>query len=162
MCIVINNGNACNLSLVLETAVCSCKAAKTFDNDFFGKTKKMSQSDRSQSIGYIVDARYFQVVASHFDTVTQCSKGSVAVFIIGNISSLIISIMFQTIGNYLAWKIADDVFILRCICIDDQCSVSRKKFCEAAERMTDVIDIFKEVKMVCIHIQDHTDLREKT
>ncbi len=46
-------------------------------------------------------------------------------------------------------------------CVDDECTVCRKKFCKLTERMTDVIDILEEIQMVRIHIQDNTDLREK-
>ena len=84
-----------------------------------------------------------------------------SIFIISDISCLIIGIVFQTISDHITWKIADNVFIFRRICVDDQCAVSRKKFCKTTERMTNVINILKEIQMVSIHVQDNTDLRKK-
>ena len=119
MCIIIYDSNACNFAFVLETAVCTCETSKSFDDHFFRKLQKMTKCDRCQSIGNIVDARHFQIIAANFYTITENGERSVTIFIISNISCLIICVMFQTIGNDLTWKITDDIFIFRCICIDD-------------------------------------------
>ena len=50
---------------------------------------------------------------------------------------------------------------MRRIRIDDQGSVCGKQLGKSAEGMTDIVNILKEIQMVCIHIQDNTDLREK-
>ena len=55
------------------------------------------------------------------------------IFVISDIGCLIVGIMLKTISNDLAWKITYDILIFRCICIDDQCAVSRKELCETAE-----------------------------
>ena len=113
MCIIIYDGNTCYFAFVLETAVSACEASKSFDDHFFRKIQKMSQSDSSQGIGYIVDTRNFQIIAAHFYAVAQYTEGSVAVFVIGNVSSLVICIMLQTIGDDFTWKITDNIFIFR-------------------------------------------------
>ena len=83
------------------------------------------------------------------------------IFVISDIGCLIVGIMLKTISNDLAWKITYDILIFRCICIDDQCAVSRKELCETAERMTDIINVLEEIQMICIHVQDNADFREK-
>ena len=40
MCVVINDGNAADFSLVLETTVCACKASEAFDNYLIRKIQK--------------------------------------------------------------------------------------------------------------------------
>ena len=161
MCIIVYDRNPCNFSFILETAVCSCETSKSLDDHFFGKTKKMTEGNCCQCIGNIVDARHFQIIAANLNAIAQNGEGSMSIFVISDICCLIICIMFQTISDHITWKIPNDIFIFRSICIDDQCTVSRKKLCKAAEGMTDIVNILKEIQMVCIHIQDNTDLREK-
>lgn len=81
--------------------------------------------------------------------------------VIGNISSCIICLMFQTVGKYLAGQSFCDFFILRCICVDDQSSVLWKKLCKFAERAADIFNILEEIQMIRINIQDNADLRKK-
>ena len=83
------------------------------------------------------------------------------ILIIGNTGSLVLCIVLQTICNYLTGKIFDDLFIMRGICIDDQCSVSGKQLGKFAEGMTDVINILEKVQVIRINIQDNADLWEK-
>ena len=45
--------------------------------------------------------------------------------------------------------------------IDNQSAVIRKKLRKGMERIADVVNIFKEVHMVFLDIQDDTDLREE-
>ena len=63
------------------------------------------------------------------------SKGGMAKLVIGNIRSCIICLMLQTVGKYLAGQSFCDFFVLRCICVDDESSVLRKKLCKFAERV---------------------------
>ena len=80
-----------------------------------------------------------------------------SIFVIGNISGLVISRILNAIGDHITWKVFDDVFIMRCVSIDDQGAICREKLCKASERMTDVLNIFEKVQMIGIHIQDHAD-----
>ena len=79
-------------------------------------------------------------------------------FIISNAVSSVISFFFQAVGDDPARKVPDDLFVFRSICIDDQCTVCRKKFCESAEGMTNIINILEEIQMICVDIQDDADL----
>ncbi len=54
-----------------------------------------------------------------------------------------------------------DRLILRCVGVDDQSAERREKLCKFPEGMADVIDVLEEIQMIGIHVQDHTDLREK-
>lgn len=132
MCIIVYDRNPCNFSFILETAVCSCETSKSLDDHFFGKPKKMTEGNCCQCIGNIVDARHFQIIAANLNAIAQNGEGSMSIFVISDICCLIICIMFQTISDHITWKIPDDIFIFRSICIDDQCTVSRKKLCKAA------------------------------
>ena len=85
-----------------------------------------------------------------------------SIFVIGNISGLVISRILNAIGDHITWKVFDDVFIMRCVSIDDQGAICREKLCKASERMTDVLNIFEKVQMIGIHIQDHADFWEKS
>ena len=99
MRIIINNGNACYFAFILETAICSCETAKSFDNDIIRNLKKPSQSNCCQGIGNIVAARNLQIEASGFLTILHNGEGSVAIFVISDICGLILSFMLQTICN---------------------------------------------------------------
>ena len=89
------------------------------------------------------------------------SKGGMAKLVIGNIRSCIICLMLQTLGKYLAGQSFCDFFVLRCICVDNESSVLRKKLCKFAERAADIFNILEEIQMIRINIQDNADLREK-
>ena len=103
-----------------------------------------------------MDTRYLQIITSYFYTMTKNRERSVTIFIIGNIPCLIICILFQTIGDHIAGKVADDLFVSGRVCINDQSSVSRKKLGKTAEGMTDIINILKKVQMIGIYVQDNT------
>ena len=50
---------------------------------------------------------------------------------------------------------------MRGVAVDDQSTVSREFFCEQTERMTDIVNVFKEIQMIGVHVQDDADLREE-
>ena len=84
-----------------------------------------------------------------------------AKFVISNVCGCVFSIVFQTVGDHFTWKIFCDHFVFWCICIDDECTFCREKFCKFAEGMTDIINIFEEIKMIRINIQNDPDGWEK-
>ena len=160
MCIIIHNGNACHFTLVLETAVCTCEASKSLHGNLVRDLKKLCQCNRSQCIGNIVAARNLQIEASGFLTILHNGEGSVTVFVIGDISSLILCVVLQAVCNDLAGKSFDNFLIARCVRIDDQGSVRWQQLGKFAEGMTDVVNILEKVQMVCVNVQDNADLRE--
>ena len=162
MCIIINDSHAANLSLILETTVCAGKFTKSIKDHFIREPQKLSYCKRCQSVGNIVDSGYFQGTGTNLRTIVDNLESSMSEFIIENMGSSIVSRIFQTIGDDLAGESFCDLLILRCVCVDHKCTVSRKKFCKLTERMTDVINVLKEIQMICIHVQDHADLREET
>ena len=161
MCVVINDGNAADLALVLKTTVCTCKASEAFDNYIIRKFQKASYGNGSQCVGNIVDARYTKVIAADFFALEENGEGRMSVFIPGDICGCIICLMLQTIGENMTWKATGNSLVFRCISIDDQSSVRRKKLSKFPEGMTDIVNILEEVQMVGIHVQDHADLREE-
>ena len=58
----------------------------------------------------------------------------------------------QTKCNDPAWNIFSDLIQIGDICIDHQYTVFRKQFGIFMERMTDIIEILKKIKMICINI----------
>ena len=161
MCVIINDGNAADFSLVLETAVCACKASEAFDNHIIRKIQKASYGNGGQCVGDIVDARYTKVIAADFFALEKNREGRMSVFIPGDICSCIICVMLKTVSKNMTWKITGNSFIFRCVSIDDQGAVSRKKFCKLPEGMADIVNILEEIQMVRIHVQDDTDFREE-
>ena len=85
MCIVINDGNAADLALVLETPVCTCETSEAFDNYVIRKIQKASYGNGSQSVGYIVDARYTKVVAADLFALEENGERRMSVFIPGDV-----------------------------------------------------------------------------
>ena len=73
-------------------------------------------------------------------------------FVISDIRSAVFSIVLKTVGDYFTWKIFGNHFVFWCVCVDNECTVGRKKLGKFTERMTDVINILKEIQMVGIHI----------
>ena len=128
---------------------------------FQRKAKFHTKSNYSKSIGHIMDARYRKGEVTNGFSVSDTVKRTVSKFVKYNVFCLIVSCSFQPIGNDFAGKILCDFFIIRDLTVDDQCSVSRKLLGKQAERMPDIIQIFEEIKMICINIQDDTDFGEK-
>ena len=60
MRIIINDRYITNFAFILESAVCTAEIFQTIKDHFCRQVKKLSCSDRCQSIGYIVNARHFQ------------------------------------------------------------------------------------------------------
>ncbi len=47
------------------------------------------------------------------------------------------------------------------LAVDDQTPVIRKEFGKPSKRVTDILNILKEVHMVLLNVQDNADVREK-
>lgn len=62
----------------------------------------------------------------------------------------VVGIVLETIGDYLTIQSLGNHLILWCICIDDQKYLLWKKLRKLPERITNVIDIFEEIEMICI------------
>ena len=161
MCIIINDRDSADLSLVLESSVCSGKALKSLKNNIIRKIKELSAGNGGQCVGNIVDSRNFERAGSDWTAVMEYTEGSVSEFIISDIVGSVICFFLQTVGDDLTWKLLYDLLVFRSVGIDDQCAVCRKKLSKSAERMTDVINILKEIQMISIYIEDNTDLWEK-
>ncbi len=84
-----------------------------------------------------------------------------SVFIPGNVCCGVIGIVLQTIGKNIAWKLPVIVSYSGVSALMIRVPSAGKQLCKFAEGMTDVVNILKEIQMVSIHVQDHTDLREK-
>ena len=113
MCVVINNGNASDFALILETAVCTCKASKSFNDHLIRKVEKTSYGDGCKCIGYIVDTRYTEIVVADFFALEKDGERRMSIFIPGDICGYVISIVLKAIGKYLTWEVTGDRFIFR-------------------------------------------------
>ena len=49
----------------------------------------------------------------------------------------------------------------RGICIDDQSTIRGQKLGKTVKGMADIVNILKEIQMICVHVQNDGDLREK-
>ena len=154
MRIIINDRYIANFAFILESAVCTAEIFQTIKDHFCRQVKKLSCSDRCQSIGYIVNARHFQRTCAQVFSVVKNMEGCMAKFVISNVCGCVFSIVFQTVGDHFTWKIFCDHFVFWCICINDESTFCREKFCKFAEGMTDIINIFEEIKMIRINIQN--------
>ena len=161
MRVIINDGDTADLTFILETTVCTGKASETFDDHIIRKVQKASYGNGGQCIGYVVDTRYTQIIATDLFAPEENGEGRMSVFIPGNVCCGVIGIVLQTIGKNIAWKLPGDRLILRCVGVDDQSTVSREKLCKFPEGMADVVNVLEEIQMIGIHVQDHTDLREE-
>ena len=163
MRIIINNGNACYFAFILETAICSCETAKSFDNDIIRNLKKPSQSNCCQGIGNIVKSRNHQRVMAAQLATADAVEGWVIQLIVGNIGSGIVSssLVLQCVGDNLTAKTFGHVIVFRRIGIDNQHTVGREQTGKRTEGVADVVDILEEIEMVCIHVEDNADFREE-
>ena len=152
MCIVIDDGDFTDFAFVLETTVCTAEIFQSGKDHFIVKTKKSSCCDRSKGIGYVVDARYFQRTDTDIRTIMKNVERRMSEFVISDIRSAVFSIVLKTVGDHFTWKIFGNHFVFWCVCVDDECAVGWKKLGKFTERMTDVINILKEIQMVGIHI----------
>ena len=108
-----------------------------------------------------MDSRNAESAGSDRLTVMEYAESGMSEFIVCDIVGCVVGFFLKTVGDDFAWKILRDLLVFRSICVDDECTVCRKKFCKLTERMTDVIDILEEIQMIRIHVQDDADLREK-
>ena len=47
------------------------------------------------------------------------------------------------------------------LAVDDESTIGREKFCKFAERIADIINVFKEIEMIFFNIQYNSCLREE-
>ena len=60
-----------------------------------------------------------------------------------------------------AAKPLGELFNMVNLAVDDQTPVIRKEFGKPSKRVTDILNILKEVHMVLLNVQDNADVREK-
>ena len=75
-----------------------------------------------------------------------------AFFIISDIVGTVIKAGQRAVSYNIAVKPAEDLLIIFNIPVDDKRTVFRKQLGELMERVTDILQIFKEVKMIFFNI----------
>ncbi len=105
MCVIINDGNAADISLVLETTVCACKAGKAFElphPEAAEGVLRQWQPMRWKHCGCPVH----EGIAADFFALEKNREGRMSVLIPGDVGSGIISdsLILQRVGDNFAWK----------------------------------------------------------
>ncbi len=70
--------------------------------------------------------------------------------------------MIQAVGDDRTGKSLGDGLIRGRIAVDDQTAVGGQQLGKPAEGLPDMVDVPEKIQMICIHIEDDADLREKT
>ena len=78
MGVIVDDGKAVHLALILEPAVCAGKVHKTLADDLRCNVERIRQSDGSQGVQHIVCARYVQMVLLPRFTVLYYTEGGVS------------------------------------------------------------------------------------
>ena len=84
-----------------------------------------------------------------------------AVFTESDVFCGIVSVAFEAESDDLTVQIMGNRFYLGGICVDDQCAILGQQLCKTMEGMPDIVNIFKEIQMIRVHVQHDGDLREK-
>ena len=142
--VVVDNGNSANLAFILEAAVCAGKASQTFDDRVCGKPPKVHPA-RWQPVRWRrCGCRNLQIIAAGFEAVFVNRKGSMSVFVVCDVSGLILRVCSETVCNDAAGQIFGDFFVFWRIRVDDQRAVLGKEFCKTAERAADVVNVLEK------------------
>ena len=159
--VIINDGDVAKVSFVFKTAFGAAEGIEASLNGIVIDAEADGHGDHGQSIGYIVHTRYVQGKGSKLCAFSQAGKSGAAIFIESDIFGGVVSVAAQTEGDNLAVQIMGNSLYFRGICIDDQGTILGQKLGEAVKGMADIVNIFKEIQMICVHVQNDGDLREK-
>ncbi len=161
MRIIVNNGETVYFSLAFKTAVCSGEIIQTFGFSLQIGTDQVGCREGCDGIGHIMDTGNPKCKSAGIFAAADQSKRSAAIRIKADIGGMIIAAV-QTVGDNRTYSVTDDFLIFFDRSIDNQSAVGREMLGENMERMSDVIEIFEEIKMVGIDIQNNCDLRVQT
>ena len=84
-----------------------------------------------------------------------------SVLIIGDIVRAVIAVSGCTVCYNAAGKPFVYFLIIRNVSVDYERAVFRQQFCELAEGVADIFQIFKEFQMIFLDVKDHADLWEE-
>ena len=101
-----------------------------------------------------MDTCHIQLDMVNLLAVSDQVKTAFGKFVKCNILSSIITLRFQTVGNDMTWQTVCNLRYIADLTIDNKNVVCVKLLCKLAERMTDVVDILEEIKMILFDIQD--------
>ena len=159
--IVVYDSDAVELAFILEPAVRTGEGEQPLLRNIHGNAEQVRHRDGGEGVGYIVVAGHGQGDVIRMLAVLQKIKSDMSVFIIGHIFCTVVRTRCGTIGDDIAVQSFINLLMIIYITVDDQRAVLRKEFRELAEGMTDVLQVFEEVEMILLDIQDHADLREE-
>ena len=82
-------------------------------------------------------------------------------FVIRNVRCAVIKLGGGSVRDHAAAEPLADLAIVFNLSVYDKSSVGRQELGKLAERVTDILQILKEVEMIFLDVEDHADLREK-
>ena len=152
VCVIVNDGHLTDGSFFLKAAFGAAEFVQAVTNRLHRDGKDIGQNDGSQSVVYIVNTRYIQGEMAKESVSFFAVKGRMAKFVICDIFCVIVTGGIRTVGDRLGGQTGCKFIQTVDLLADDQCAVLWKKFCETAEGMADVFQVFKEIQMVCINV----------
>ncbi len=159
VCVIVDDRNAVDRTLVLEAAVCTVEDQKSFLNMCKGNTGKRAACNRSQSIGDIVKPRNMQCQCAERFALVHNRKGCAALLIKLNICCGKITAAVKPECDDGARKPAGDLLVVVDRTVDDQCTIRLCVLCKKPEGMTDIGKILKEIQMLCLNVEDDAVFR---
>ena len=94
MGIVIDHGDACHFSFVLESPICASEMEKTLLDSLCGYADLPGKGYGGKGVGYIVDAGYGQRKMSNLFTFTDTVKRRAGGFVKDNIFCCVLGVAF--------------------------------------------------------------------
>ena len=161
VCVIINDGHSADFTFVFKTAVCSVEGSKTCLDRLRRNTKNIGNCDCRKCVIYVVLTANCKNEMCNILSVFYDIERGIALFVISNIGCTVIQGSFFAKSDNTTGKIGGDLFNFINISVDDESSVFRKKLSKKVERITDIVQVFKKVQVIRIHIQNNTDFREK-
>lgn len=161
MCIIIYYSKTVYLPLVFESSVGSFKVRQRFSDHILIDGQQFGGSNGGRCIVDIVQTGDAQPIGAFFCTIGSGQKeGGIAEFIISDIRGAVVAGR-RTICDDPTAQIVRELFDLRDVPVYNERSVFGKKSGKFMERVTNIVNIFKEIQMIFFYIKNNADLWEK-
>ena len=167
--VIVHDGNSANGTLVFEASVGTVEGTKGFGCCVQIQLQVISQSQNGQGVAHIVQTGNCKM---HFARMTVQAvlffhtqgKERMPLFIVGELIGIIISLLadgsgsFGRISDDAAGKSGSDFIVIGNLSVDDKTAILRNQLGKLTERVSDLCQVFKEVKVVFLYIKNNADI----
>ncbi len=159
--VVVKDPDACDFALEFEASVRSGKGGQGAAHDLRVKAKDIHQGDDGQGVQDIVFAHDAESDRAAFPAFSDKGVGGAPKLIVDSVRKAVVGGGVRAEGDDIAAESPDKLFDMIDPAVDDQKAVSGKDLGKSSEGMADIVDVFEEVHMILLDVEDDADARKK-